>query len=138
MAGRMSNGLAFLGGFITGGVTVFVVTAVTVWRPLLDELRDKYKAERERRIVAEDNPRHAYLSRVAPSASDWGHPAPLPDVPRIETGPHDNGPQIGSQRLESWDANFETRGHQVVWEDEKSGARIIRIEEDDVPGGDDE
>ena len=49
----MGEGLIWLAGFIVGGLTTFLVTAVTVWKPLLDEKRDELKAERKRGIEAE-------------------------------------------------------------------------------------
>ena len=48
------NGITFLAGFITGGLTTFLVTAVSVWKPRIDELNLQRITERDRRIEAED------------------------------------------------------------------------------------
>jgi hypothetical protein len=52
----MSGGLIFVGGFVTGGFTVFIVTAVSVWRPVIEEWKTRFYEERKRRIAAESNP----------------------------------------------------------------------------------
>lgn len=79
--------LAFLGGFITGGFTVFIVTALTVWKPIIETWRNEWFKERARRIVAEDNAAHAFLG--APTRASWPSPLPPIDRPRVETHPLD-------------------------------------------------
>ena len=86
----MSNGLIFLGGFITGGFTVFIVTALTVWKPIVENWKQQWFEERARRIVAEDNAAHASLG--APTRKDWAHPIPNPDIPKVEMHPWDYQP----------------------------------------------
>lgn len=74
----MSTQLAFLGGFIVGGVTVFVVTAVFIWKPITDEWRAKWMDERARRIAAEDSPIHT-LHNVK---VEWGQGIPWEEAAR--------------------------------------------------------
>ena len=80
------NGLDFLAGFLVGGFTTFVVTALTVWKPLLDEKRDEAKLERARRLEAEMYPLH-WVDRqgnitVVPTRKDWeSPPVPAPKFP---------------------------------------------------------
>ncbi len=50
----MDSSLAFLSGFFMAGVTVFVVTAVTVWMPRLKHLQTERNIWRNRALVAED------------------------------------------------------------------------------------
>jgi hypothetical protein len=84
----MTNNLAFLGGFIVGGFTVFIVTAITVWKPIVENWKMKWFEERARRIVAEDNAAHASLG--APTRASWVEPLPNPDIPKVETHPWDH------------------------------------------------
>lgn len=74
----MSAGLAFLGGFVTGGVVVFVVTAWAVFRPRYIELHQRWIDERNRRIEAEDNDGFAFLAPI--DRHNWGAPVPFTDA----------------------------------------------------------
>jgi len=51
----MSSGVAFLAGFVTGSLTVFLVTAQTVWMPRLKHLQLERNIWRNRALIAEDN-----------------------------------------------------------------------------------
>ena len=67
------NGVTFLAGFITGGLTVFIGTAVAVWKPRLDELTMRAIHERDRRIEAEDG-HQAQLDDDVRIIGEWPGP----------------------------------------------------------------
>jgi len=79
----MSSGMAFLGGFILGGVTAFIVLAVPM-RKRFWELTVQYQRERARRIEAEDNGRHTNDALRAVSSHEWGGPLSDLGIPRNE------------------------------------------------------
>jgi hypothetical protein len=69
----MGSGMAFLGGFVLGGVTSFIVLAVPMRRRYW-ELTVRWQRERARRIEAEDNGRHTNDALRAVSSHEWGGP----------------------------------------------------------------
>ena len=70
----MDTGLAYLGGFLTGGLVVFVVTARTIWKPMIDRLRAQLEMEKQHRLERE------MIDRIpgVPTRDDWPEPIPAP------------------------------------------------------------
>ena len=68
----MSSGLAYLGGFLTGGLVVFVVTARTIWKPMIDRLKAQLEMEKQHRLERE------MIDRIpgVPTRDDWPDPIP--------------------------------------------------------------
>ncbi len=66
----MSSNVAFLAGFFVAGITVFITTAVYVWKPRLEQLMVERDVWRERALRAEDNanPNNPDIHIVG----DWG------------------------------------------------------------------
>ncbi len=50
----MTTGIAFLAGFVIASITVFIVTATTVWMPRLKHLQTERNIWRNRALIAED------------------------------------------------------------------------------------
>ena len=77
----MDAGLAYLGGFISGGLVVFVVTARTVWKPMIDRLRAQLEMEKQHRLERE------MIDRIpgTPTRADWPEPIPGIGIPIIDS-----------------------------------------------------
>ena len=71
----MSSGMAFLGGFLLGGITAFIVLAVPM-RQRYMELTQRWELERARRIEAEGHDsQHTNDGALRAISRDaWGHP----------------------------------------------------------------